>query len=218
MTGERRDLGGRLPLLGPETMTPEQRRFYDAAMAEQYPWSVATGFQFITDDERLIGPFNAFLRRPEISEKFGELSRAVVQSSSLSPQLREVVVLAVGSAWGSDYEVYAHRIIAEGVGISPGDAEALAAGRPPEQMGHEAGLVFALVRALTVEHRVEPEFYAEVLSTFGELGLFDIWALVAVYLGVSSVLNLFAVPAPAQPSAGDDAVSTQDHDDRRTGA
>jgi 4-carboxymuconolactone decarboxylase len=203
MTGEGHDLGGRLVLLDPATMTAEQRRFYDAAMAEQYPWSVAAGFQFITGDERLIGPFNAFLRRPEIAEKFGDLSRAVVQSSSLSPQLREVVVLAVGAAWGSDYEVYAHRIIAEGAGISAEDAGALAAGRAPEQMGHEAGLVFALVRALTVEHRVEPGLYEEVLATFGELGLVDIWALMAVYLGVSSVLNLFAVPAPGQASSSD---------------
>jgi hypothetical protein len=95
MTDEKHALGGRLPLLDPATMPPEQRRFYDVAMAEQHPWSVDAGFQLVTDDERLIGPFDAFLRRPEISERFGDFSESVVQGSSLSPRLREVVVLAV---------------------------------------------------------------------------------------------------------------------------
>ena len=201
MTAEERDLGGRLTLLDPAAMTPAQRRFYDAAMAEQYPWSVQAGFQFITEDERLIGPFNAFLRRPEISEIFGELSQAVTQKSSLSPQLREVVTLAVGSAWGSDYEVYAHRILAEGVGITASDAQALAEGRVPEQLGSDAELAFTLVRRLTLDHRVDDELYAQALEAFGEDGLFDIWALAGVYLGVSSILNLFAVPAPQQTTA-----------------
>jgi len=216
-------------------MPPEQRRFYDVAIAEQHPWSVEAGFQFVTDDERLIGPFNAFLRRPEISKRFGDFSKSVVQGSSLSPQLREVVVLAVGSAWGADYEVYAHRILAAGVGISADDAESLASGRCPEGLDDEAELAYELVRALAGTHRVEPALYADALSAFGELGLFDIWAMTAVYLGVSSVLNLFAVPAPGQALAyddsrqpsrvesvqrirGDDAVPTNNHRDHGTTA
>lgn len=189
-------LGGRLPLVDATALSPAQRRFYDAAMAEQYPWSLDAGFQFVTDDQRLIGPYNAFLRRPEIAEKFQELAKAESRHTSLSPQLREVVILAVGSAWGSDYEVYAHRILAQAAGISAGDADALATGRSPEQLGREAGLVFALVRQLTLEHHIEQTLYDEALSTFGEQGLFDIAALMGVYLTVSSVLNLFAVPAP----------------------
>jgi 4-carboxymuconolactone decarboxylase len=189
-------LGGRLPLVDATALSPAQQRFHDAAMAEQYPWSLDAGFQFVTDDQRLIGPYNAFLRRPEIAEKFQELAKAESRHTSLSPQLREVVILAVGSAWGSDYEVYAHRTLAQAAGISAVDADALAAGRAPEQLGREAELVFALVRRLTVEHRIGQTLYDEALSTFGEQGLVDIAALMGVYLTVSSVLNLFAVPAP----------------------
>lgn len=196
MAARNHDLSGRLPLVDTAALSPAQQRFYDAAMAEQYPWSLKAGFQFVTDDQRLIGPYNAFLRRPEIAEKFQELAKAESQHTSLSPQLREVVILAVGSAWGSDYEVYAHRILAQAAGISTGDADALAAGRSPEQLGREAELVFALARQLTVEHHIEQALYDEALSTFGEEGLFDIAVLIGVYLTVSSVLNLFAVPAP----------------------
>ncbi|AGL19039.1 carboxymuconolactone decarboxylase family protein [Actinoplanes sp. N902-109] len=193
------DLGGRLPLVDIEALSPVQQRFYEAAMAEQYPWSLQAGFQFVTDDHRLIGPYNAFLRRPEVAEKFQEFAKAEAQRTTLSPQLREVVILAVGSAWGSDYEVHAHRILARATGIPAGDADALAAGRSPAQLGREAELVFALARQLTTEHRVDQALYDEALAAFGAEGLVDIAALIGVYLTVSAVLNLFAVPAPDQP-------------------
>ncbi|EXG82353.1 carboxymuconolactone decarboxylase family protein [Cryptosporangium arvum] len=189
-------LGGRLPLVDPAALTPAQQPFYDAAMEEQYPWSQRAGFQFVTEDRRLIGPYNAFLRRPEVSEKFQEFAKAASRHSSLSPQLCEVVILAVGSAWGSDYEVYAHRILAQVAGVTADDAAAMAAGRSPGKLGREAELVFALVRQLTVEHHVDRTLYDEARSVFGEQGLVDIAALTGVYLTVSSVLNLFAVPAP----------------------
>jgi 4-carboxymuconolactone decarboxylase len=196
MAAAHHHLGGRLPLVDPAALSPAQQRFYDAAMAEQYPWSVDVGFQFVTEDHRLLGPYNAFLRRPEIAEKFQEFATAASQQTSLSPQLREVVILAVGSAWASDYEVYAHRMVALAAGISSSDADALAAGRCPQQLGHDAELAFALVHQLTVEHHVEETLYDQALATFGEQGLFDIVALMGVYLTVCSVLNLFAVPAP----------------------
>lgn len=196
VTATNHDLGGRLPLVDTATLSEAQQRFYDAAMAEQYLWSLDVGFQFVTDDKRLIGPYNAFLRRPEIAEKFQEFAKAESRHTSLSPQLREVVTLAVGAAWRSDYEVYAHRIVAQATGISTGDVDALAEGCSPEQLGREAELVFAIVHQLTVEHHIEQTLYDEALSTFGEQGLFDIAALMGVYLTVSGVLNLFAVPAP----------------------
>jgi 4-carboxymuconolactone decarboxylase len=90
----------------------------------------------------------------------------------------------------------AHRILAQVAGVTADDAAAMAVGRSPEKLGREAELVFALVRQLTVEHHVDRALYDEARSVFGEQGLVDIAALTGVYLTVSSVLNLFAVPAP----------------------
>jgi 4-carboxymuconolactone decarboxylase len=190
------DLGGRLPLLDPATLTETQRQFYDAAMSAEYPWSLSTGFQFVTHDRRLIGPHNAFLRRPQIAEKFQEFAKAASQLSSLSPQLREVVILAVGSAWDSKYEVYAHRIVAEAAGIPAADAAALATGQAPTRLGRDAEVTFALVRQLTVDHQVDQDLYDEAVTIFGEEGVFDIVAVMGAYLVVSSFLNVFDVPAP----------------------
>lgn len=198
MKQSRRGLGGRLPLLAPTNLGPEQRRLYDSAMAVEYPWSVNNGFQLTTEDGRFIGPYNAFLRRPEVAEKFREFADAASRTSSLSPQLREVVILAVGSVWDSEYEIYAHRIIARNVGIPDGDADALSTGRSPELSGPDAELVFALVRELTAEHCVEEVRYEQALTNFGEQALFDIVALAGQYMVVCSFLNFFEVPAPEE--------------------
>lgn len=45
-----------------------------------------------------------------------------------------------------------HKILAEGVDIPSDDAEALAARRSPEHLGHKAELIYALARQLTLEH------------------------------------------------------------------
>lgn len=190
------DLGGRLHLLDPASLTDIQRQFYDAAMSAEYPWSLSVGFQFVTQDKRLIGPYNAFLRRPQIAEKFQEFAKAASQYSSLSPQLREVAILAVGSAWNSKYEVYAHRIVAEAAGIPAADAAALATGQSPTQLGRDGQVVFALARQLTIDHHVDQDLYDEAGTLFGEEGVFDIVAVMGAYLVVSSVLNVFDVPAP----------------------
>lgn len=189
-------LGGRLPLLAAAGLDPAQRRFHASAMAVEYPWSVENGFRLTTDDGRFIGPYNAFLRGPEVADGFREFSNAAARSTTLSPQLREVVILAVGSVWASSYETYAHRIIARAVGISDDDAKAIVAGRVPEHLGPDARLLTVLVQQLAGEHAVERAVYDEALTAFGERGLVDIAALVGQYMVVCGFLALFDVPAP----------------------
>jgi 4-carboxymuconolactone decarboxylase len=60
-------LGGRLPLVDPSALTPEQRKRFDSVIANQLPWAKDSGFEISTEDGRLIGPFNTFLRHPEIA-------------------------------------------------------------------------------------------------------------------------------------------------------
>ena len=193
---ERDDLGGRLPLLDPATLDPAQRRLDDVSMAVEHPWSVDSGFRLVTDEGRFIGPYDAFLRRPEVAERFRAFTSAASRHSSLSPRLREVVILAVGSVWGSAYEVYAHRLIAIATGIAERDADALAEGVAPERLGPDAVLVHALVRQLTAEHRVDGALYEQALAVFGEAGIVDIVSLAGQYLVVCGFLAVFDVPAP----------------------
>lgn len=63
-------LGGRLPLLDPETLAGGQRHLYDSIEATMVPWAERVGPRGKTADSRLIGPFNPALFSPEIASAF----------------------------------------------------------------------------------------------------------------------------------------------------
>jgi 4-carboxymuconolactone decarboxylase len=103
MAAHTEDLGGRLPLLNPLALSAQQRDLYDRINATFGKWSDSIHFQIATDNGSLIGPLNPILYSPGISSSFLG---------------RQVVILATGSVWRSDYELYAHSAAARKAGIS----------------------------------------------------------------------------------------------------
>ena len=51
-------LGGRLPLLDPKVLSPDQRDLYQRLDKTMISWATATGFRGKTEDGCLIGPFS----------------------------------------------------------------------------------------------------------------------------------------------------------------
>src|SRR4029077_1861716 len=107
-------LGGRLPLVDPADFTAAQRQLVDAVTATHHD----AGFRITTPDGRPIGPFNAFLLRPEVAMKLWEFSSTAQTQTSLSDREREVVILAVGAVWDAQFELYAHSALAQKAGLS----------------------------------------------------------------------------------------------------
>jgi 4-carboxymuconolactone decarboxylase len=188
--------GGRLPLLAPADMNDAQKAVY-AKLGSAVRWAERSGFAAQTENGELLGPFNAFLRSPDIAVPQLEYQRAEAKSTSLSPALREVVILTVGSVWKAAYELYAHRAVARTVKIADADIERLCAGEAPTEMGTEAALLQRFVHAFAKEHRVADALYGEAVAAFGEKGIVDILHLAGIYMLVSAMLNVFEVPAPA---------------------
>ena len=85
---------------------------YDRLNTTWVAWADSVPFQSKTEDGRLIGPFNPILFSPTISSSFLELQEVEQRNTSLSERVRQVVILAVGTVWHSDYELYAHRAAA----------------------------------------------------------------------------------------------------------
>jgi 4-carboxymuconolactone decarboxylase len=77
-------LGGRLPLIDPETLTTTQRDLYDRMDAAMAPWADRLGFQSKTEDGRYIGPFNPILFSPEIGGSFLALQHVEEEHTGLS--------------------------------------------------------------------------------------------------------------------------------------
>jgi 4-carboxymuconolactone decarboxylase len=147
-------------------------------------------------DGRLIGPFNVFLYSPEISQAFNGWVDAEAKCTSLSPTVRQIIILTVGAAWNSAYEFYAHTAAARTVGISDKTIGSIEAGREPERISAEETTAYRFTHTLVTKRTVDPELYQRAVSTFGEKGVVDMIHLIGLYLATSALLNAFSVPAP----------------------
>jgi len=193
---ERHGLGGRLPLQDKDRLDDAQRTLYGELMQRR---AEARPFRNATDQGELIGPFNAFLHAPQIGAAFLAAHEAEEAHTPLNRQIREIVILAVGSAWKSDFEIYAHVALASRAGLPDEAVAAILEGREPD-LGTDERVAWKFGSELALTHRVSDETYAAALRSFGQDGVIAMAFLVALYHGTSVMLNAFDVPAPTDPN------------------
>jgi 4-carboxymuconolactone decarboxylase len=191
-----RPLGGRLPLADPATLTAAQRELYDQLIGSWVVFTDKLDIRSMTEDGRLIGPFNALLLHPEVSAKLLEFQAAESANTSLSPGVREVVIIVLGSVYRADYELYAHGSVARTAGLADDHVAALSGGDIPAGLDEDQRLAARLTYALATRHHIDDELYREAESAFGPKGLFDIAAVMGAYHTICTMLTLFEVPAP----------------------
>jgi 4-carboxymuconolactone decarboxylase len=191
-------LGGRLPLVDVDTLDAEQRKLFDYLQTRVVPWADAAGFRSTTADGKFIGPFNAALRSPTVAGAFLQLQASEEHHTSLAERVRQVVILAVGAAWATDYEIYAHSAVAQRCGIPDDAVRSLAAGTLPDTLGDDEKVAYRFAQQLSTSHRVEVATFVEARKAFGDRGITDIVVLAGTYYTVCGLLNAFDVPAPIE--------------------
>ena len=196
MSDETQTGSDRLPLLRPDALNPEQKKVYDRMMTEQVPWATKSGFEAATPDGRLLGPFNALLYAPEVGQAYLDYFTQEKKNTSLSERVHEVVILAVGAAWHSAYELYAHEAVAKSVGLPEDAVKSLAAGNVPSGLSEAEESAHAFAKQIAANRRVDPPTYARAKAAFGDKGLVDLVMLVGLYLVTCGLLNAFEVPVP----------------------
>jgi 4-carboxymuconolactone decarboxylase len=189
-------LGGRLPLLAQGDLSDEQKPLYQRMRTNQVPWTIRHNFQGMTDDERLIGPFNPILYSPEVGIGFLDFEGTEGRASSLDERVREIVILSVGSVWRSAYELYAHAALARQAGLSDEAIRALENGETAKDLTDKEQLAQTYTLRLTSQHSVEASIYEETERTFGRRGMVDIALLIGRYLTICTLLNGFDIPRP----------------------
>ena len=112
----------RIPLPAPETMTPEQRRVYDAIV--KGPRGT------------LVGPLRAALHRPELADKWQQLGELLRYRTSLPPDLSEVAVLVTARRWACQHEWVMHSKLALQGGLGEGMIEDIRNGREPKAVSY----------------------------------------------------------------------------------
>jgi alkylhydroperoxidase family enzyme len=188
-------LGGRLPLLTPGELDPDQARLRDDLAATRGADATAAGFELELPGGEVIGPFNAYLRVPGIFQVLRDWATAI-RHYGLPAEVQQVAILTLGAAWRSDYEVYAHTAEARHAGVPDEAIEAILAGHPPVGLSPEADVAHRLTLALSEDHAVGDDLYAQALDAFGTEKLIALVNLVGRYMNTAAVLACFRVPAP----------------------
>lgn len=172
----------RFPQLAPENMTPEQKKVAEG---------IASGPR-----KSLGGPFNAWLRSPELGDRLQKVGEYVRFHSSLPPRLNEFAILITAREWTAQYEWFAHYPLAIKGGLDPRVAADLAAGRVPAGMQDDEKIVYRFCTELRRKHQVSDTVFKAAIDTFGEQGVVDLIGISGYYDIVSMTLNVAQVGLP----------------------
>ncbi len=172
----------RLPPLAPERMTARQREVAEA---------IAGGPR-----GGLRGPFQAWLRSPELADRFQRVGEYVRFQSSIPPALNELAILVTAREWTAQFEWHAHHALAMKAGLPPAIAEAIARGERPEGMDADQSAIYEFAAELHRDRSVSDATYAAVAGRFGEQGVVDLIAACGYYVAVAMTLNVSRVPLP----------------------
>ncbi|MGC8523688.1 MAG: carboxymuconolactone decarboxylase family protein [Acidibrevibacterium sp.] len=186
MTASSTGAAQRLPPIDPADWTPEQKKVAD---------EIVSGPR-----GGMPGPFNAWLRSPDLAARFQKVGEYARFMTSLPPALNELAILLVARDWSAAFEWYAHYQLAMKAGLSPAIADAIAQRRRPATMSEDEAMVYDFVHELLQKRNVSDAAFEKVRKRFGERGVVDLIGTAGYYVAVSMTLNVAGVPVPAGSS------------------
>jgi 4-carboxymuconolactone decarboxylase len=163
-------------------LTPEQKTLADDVLAG--------------DRGSLNGPYNVFLRSPEmgnLAQKFGAYTRF---HSAVPKKLNEFAIIITARYWNSQYEWLAHRKYAADAGLGADTIEAVKNGKRPAAMKPDEEVVYNFCSELLDTRQVSDTNFEAAKSQLGEKGLVDLIAVVGYYHLVAMMLNVDRYPLP----------------------
>jgi 4-carboxymuconolactone decarboxylase len=175
--------GDRFKPLTYAELDPEQKKLADDVLAG--------------DRGTLNGPYNVFLRSPEmgdLAQKFGAYTRF---HSAVPKKLNEFAIIITARYWNSQYEWSAHRKYAADAGLSEDTIQAVATGKRPTAMLPEEEVVYNFCTELLDTKQVSDKNFEAAKARLGEKGLVDLIAVMGYYHLVAMTLNVDRYPLPA---------------------
>jgi 4-carboxymuconolactone decarboxylase len=175
-------VGGRFAPLTYDQMTPPQRALIEHLLAGE---RAGTG-----------GPFNVFLRSPEMGDIAQQLGARIRFHSTLPRRLNEMAILIVARDWTAQYEWYAHKRLALQAGLRSDIIDAIAAGRRPAHLQSDEQALYVFETELITRREVSDATFRDAVAAFGERGVVDLMNLMGYYQLVSMALNVDRYPLP----------------------
>lgn len=184
------------PLLESSQLDAKQREFYDTfpsrsgELSQQRLRSRAGG--------PIEGPWNVWLRNPEIGLAITKLSTVLRNSSVLSPRLREIVILFVvepGSfAWVE------HELKGRKAGLTEKDIGAIRNRTSLSCVNEVEQLVADATLQLVQTGDLTDDVFANCERVLGVAGVIDLTTLVSHYKAVDMLIRIYRI-APLSNSA-----------------
>jgi 4-carboxymuconolactone decarboxylase len=146
----------------------------------------------------LNGPFGVMLHAPSIGGPLQELGAAVRFRTRMTDRTREIAILTVATATGSEFERYAHELIGQAAGLTETELAALRNGGFTSTDPTETSAYAVCRRLLDVDPR-EPwsdEEYAAAADALGREDLIELTVLVGYYRTLAQLMHVFAIEAP----------------------
>ena len=185
--------GPRFAVLTPEQLNAAQKKTLDSILSGPR----AAGDPGAADRLLSGGPFNVWLRSPELGDRLQQVGAFIRYDSSLGLRLNELAILITARFWTSQYEWFAHYPMAMRAGLAPQIADELARGLRPTTMKEDETAVYDFCMQLHREKQVDDATYGRALALFGEQGVVDLIGVCGYYTAVSMTLNVGRVPLPA---------------------
>jgi len=175
--------GDRFKPLRYDQMTPEQKTMMDHLLAGERKGSTT-------------GPFNVFVRSPEMGDLAQQLGARIRYHSSLPNKLNEMAILITARFWGVQYEWQAHHRLATQAGLSASIIDAIANGKRPPSMDAGEQAVYDFCHELLTTKQASDAVFQRAVSQFGERGAVDMINVMGYYTLVSLALNTDRYPLP----------------------
>jgi 4-carboxymuconolactone decarboxylase len=142
------------------------------------------------------GPFNAWMRSPDLGNRLQNVGEYIRYRTSLPPRLNEFAILITAREWTSQYEWYAHYPLAMKAGLNAKVADELALGKRPSAMSDVEAAVYEFCIQLHRTRNVDDATFNRALALFGERGVVDLVGVSGYYTAVSMTLNVAQVMPP----------------------
>lgn len=156
----------------------------------------------------------AFAGAPASLRPLIDLGRSILLESELDPRLRELAILAVARATGSEYERFQHDAIARALGIPDAEIAAIAVGRY-DDLDDEARLIATFADEVARNGSATEERTKAVLERLGRRPATELVVCCAYYSAVARIIATCGVELEdVSPVAGmtADEARRQRHD------
>ena len=181
--------GPRITPLPPGEWPPEMRDACRAAVANpRHPFPARD-----PDRPKGLNVLGTLARHPELARAFHTFNGHILFATTLTPRMRELLVLRVAAVRGAEYEWAQHVVLAGDAGLSAEEVERIADGADADGWSPLDRALVAAVDELLRDARIGDATWATLAGELDEQQLMDLVFTVGAYDVLAMVFRSFGV-------------------------